>query len=269
MKARGRASWWLFGAWAIATGLAVGGYLHWRNANILLRAQIAAASGQREEIHRLRDDNQRLQAVLAQARGDEGVALQAIHQEVQRAGAEVSELERQAEERYIAKRERDRKALTLLTANRDLTKGPVLVENCGNVGRATPVDAFQTLVWAGVKGDDDLVASMIMLDGKARAAVAALLDRMPERVREKYSTPEKLAALVFADLLANLAAVQVVNEKRLDAAHVQLTIGRMSDKTVDVVMELGPAGWQVMTADRKLFDQFKAKLAGGTTTASK
>ena len=78
--------------------------------------------------------------------------------------------------------------------------------------------------------------------------------------REKYSTPEKRAALIFADLHTKVSAIQVTRQKPLDAQHVALTIGSLSDKTIDVVMRLGPNGWQAMTADRKIFDQFKAKL---------
>ena len=248
-------------------GLCLGAYVQLRKANARLRPQIDAARARTEQTLRLQADHHRLQAMVEQAKIDEGDALRAIHDEAEQARTEVQDLERRAEERRAAKLAKDRATAAALASNRDLTKGPVLLENCANVGRATPVDAIQTLVWAGLKGDDELVASMIGLDGKSRAVVAALLSSLPDGVREKYPTPEKLAALVWADALLNVSAFQVVAQRVVDPQHVTLTVGRLSGKTVDIVMESGANGWQVATADKKIFEQFKAKILGPGSAA--
>lgn len=257
--------WLRRAALALTMGVGLWGYAHFRAANAGLRTQIAAALSHREATNRLRSENRQLEAFAAQARENEEAALRAIRVEAERAEADAKALERRAEERRAAKLEKDRATTVALATNRDLTKGPVLVENCTNAGRATAVDALQTLFWASNRGEDELVASMIALDGKSRAMVALLLATLPASAREKYSTPEKLAALIFADTLTKVSAVQVTHQKPLDSQHVALTIGSLSDKTADVVMELGPNGWQATSADRKIFDQFKAKLTGAPT----
>ena len=248
----------------LCLGLGLGAYLHLRNANARLREQLATARIHDEQTAQVRNENREMEALVARAKADESGALRAIQTEVGRVRADVAELERKAEERYAAKLAKDREDKAALAENRDLTKGPVLLENCRNVGRATPVDALQTLIWAGMKGDDELVASMIALDGKTRAMVAALLAVLPARAREKYPTPEKLAALVFADVLMNVSAFQVVGQKAVDSQRVALTVAKLSGKTADIVMELGPNGWQVATTDKKIFEQFKARILGAS-----
>ena len=248
-------------------GLCLGAYVQLRKANARLSPQVAAARARTEQTLRLRADNRRLQAMVERAKTDEDDALRAIHGEALQARVEVEQLEQRAEQRRAAKLAKDRATSAALTSNRDLTKGPMLLENCSNVGRATPVDALQTLVWAGLKGDDDLVASMIGLDGKSRAALGALLAILPPGAREKYPTPEKMAALVWADMLMSVSAVRVVAQMPVNSQRVVLTVGRLSDKTVDLVMEPGPNGWQVVTADKKIFEQFKARILGPSPAA--
>lgn len=253
----------------LALGLCVGLFVHSRNANARLRQQIAAAGAQREQTAHLRAENQRLQALVEQTNADEGDGLRAIHAEAVQARNEVADLERRAEERYAAKVAKDRAAAEALAANRDMTKGPMLIDNCANVGRGTPADTLQTLIWASLKGDDEAVASMIGLDGKTRTAVAALLAVLPQNAREKYPTSEKMAALVLADMLLNVSVMRVVNQSVIDSQRTVLTVGGLSDKTIDIVMEQGTNGWQVATADRKIFEQFKAKILGAPASPAK
>ena len=243
-------------------GLCLGAYVQLRRANARLRPQIAAAQARSDQTVRLHGENQKLQALVERAKTDEGDALRAIHTEADQARAEVAGLEKQAEDRHAAKLAKDQAAREALATNRDLTKGPVLLENCKDVGQGTPVDALQTLIWASMKGDDGRVAAMIGLDAKSRQEVAALLAILPPGEKEKYPTPERLAALVFADLMMDVPAVQVVTQTAIDPQRVVLTLGKLSGKTVDVVMESGQNGWQVQTADKKIFLQFKAKILG-------
>jgi hypothetical protein len=255
-------SWTLAGALVVA-GLAFAGWLGLHRKNVRLRQEIAAAEAQAAQAGRWENDNRRMNALLEQMRSDESGAAGAVRAAVEQARQEVAELERHAEALREEKLARDRATREALAENRDLLKGPVLLENCANAGRATAVSAFETLVWASVHGDDELVAGMIVLDGPSRTLVEAFLASLPEAARQKYPTPEKLAALVLADTFTDLSAVQIVSQKTLGPARTVLTLGRLSGKTTDLVMELGPAGWQVATGDRKIFEQFVTKIAGG------
>ncbi len=246
----------------LVLGLGIGAYVHFRRANARLSQQVVAARERNERTARLRENNEKLRTIVARAKADEGDGLRAIHAEAAQARNEVANLERQAGERYTAKVAKDEAAAEALQSNRAPTKGPMLVDNCRDVGRGSPAAALQTLVWASVKGDDEAVAGMIVLDGKARGLVAALLATLPPEAREKYPTPEKMAALVLADMLLNVSTIQVVAQSPLDSQRVVVTVGNLSGKTIDLVMAAGPDGWQVVTADRKIFEQFKAKIVG-------
>jgi hypothetical protein len=252
------------GTFLVAALAASGGaWLGLHRANMRLRQQLAEMQAHAAATLRIEEQNRRLEAVVRQAQVDEPAARLALDAEVDRARSEVAELERIADKVHAEKIARDAAAAEALTANRDLTKGPVLVQNCANAGRATPVAAFETLVWASMQGDDELVASMIALDGASRALVEAFLARLPESTRRQYPTAGRLAALVFAEALTNLPAVEIVAEKPLERGRTMLTISRLSGKTTDLVMELGPSGWQVAAADRRIFEQFVARIAGG------
>ena len=243
-------------------GLCLGAYVQLKKANARLRSQLAAVREHDGQTVRLRANNQRLQALVARAKIDEGDALRAIHDETEQARAEVADLEQRAEERRAAKLAKDRAANAALLANRDPTKGPMLIENCGNVGRGTPADALQTLLWASAKGHDELVENLISVSGAARLVCDAMIATLPESERKKYPTPEKLMSLMIADIVTDVTAFEVAGQTMEDAQHATLTVARLSGKSQDVPMEFGPNGWQVAIADKKFLRQFQTRVLG-------
>ncbi len=216
-----------------------------RQANDRLEMRVRAARAAHADVVRRHDENAALRRIIERARTDADGARRDMDQDVERARSEVADLEQQAQQRYETKVAAQRAAEMALTQNRDLTKGPVLVENCGNVGRATAVDAFQTLVWASARGDDETVAQLIAVNGAARDTMQAILAALPEAERAKYPTPERFIALYVADNVTNVAAVQVLKQTQPDSEHTLLEIARLDGKTTDLVMERGSTGWQI------------------------
>lgn len=238
-------------------------------ANARLREQVAEVRTQSEQTVRLREQNQRLQVLMERAQRDQGDALRAVRLEAVQAREEVAELEQRAEERAAAKRAKDTAAAAVLNANRDLTKGPVLIEHCDNAGRGTPVAALQTYVWASMHGDEDVLGRAISLSGAARMLTEGLLATQSESARREFSTPEKAVGLIFAEMVMDLTTVQVLGQKMEDPAHVTLTVARRSGKTVELPMQLGADGWQIVASEGMLSKHLKARFGIGAPAAKK
>lgn len=228
--------------------------------NVRLRKQVAAGSAQAADTLRIQQENERLkQAIEASAHDRAGTAHE-LQTEAAAARREVDALELKAHERYATKLASDRAEMEALQANRDLKQGLVLVENCVNAGTATPTDALQTIIWAGVTGHDDVLRQRLSVSGAARTVAEAMLATLPDSLRQKYPTPESVAALYVADLLNEVSAVQVARETATDAQHVTLSVRKISGSAGDVPMRLGTDGWQVDLAQGKLFEKVKQQL---------
>jgi hypothetical protein len=120
------------------------------------------------------------------------------------------------------------------------------LEHFQNKGQATPAAAFQTFVWAAMKGEDATLAGMIALDHAAREKGTAVVAALPEETRTKYPTPEKLAALFFAAALTGQPSAQVLDVSFPDAQHATVQVRGLTDKTQKIPMQLGPQGWQIV-----------------------
>jgi hypothetical protein len=244
-------------AFAVLSALA---YSRLRRENAALDHEIAALRARTEETTRLAAENERLRHLLELANQHRGDAQAALHAEVMQARHDVDALERQAREQFLEKTASDAAQLDALNANRDLRKGLVLVENCTNAGQATPEDALQTIVWASVNGHEDTLARMIAVSGAARTVAEAMLATLPESTRAKYPTPESLVVLYAEDTLKDIPAVQITDEKRLDAQHVTLLLRTANPRPSEIPMQLGPSGWQIDLSQGKLFEKVKSQL---------
>ena len=146
--------------------------------NARLRTRIADVRKQTARTVRLRDENQRNKDLLARAAADEVDGARAVHTDLVHFQAEVSALEKRAEEEWRQVRAQAAKDVEDLVNNRDPERGMTRLENFRNVGQNTPGAAFQTFVWAAMKGEDEKLAGMITFSGaareKAEAVVAAL-----------------------------------------------------------------------------------------------
>ena len=227
-------------------GLAVGGtcvvvYFD----NIRLRQRIAEARNQSRQVARLREDNRQTQQLLGRVQVGESEGAQAIHAEVVRVRSQVEELERKARADYAQVRMQAAQDAENLVSNRDPEKGLVRLEYFKNVGQATPSAAFQTFVWAAMKGEDARLAGMIALDAAAREKGLAVVAALPEEARAKYPTLEKLAALFVAAALTAQPAAQISEVVLQDPQHAVLVVRGLTDKPQKIPLQLEPQGWQV------------------------
>lgn len=253
---------------AVVACLAAAWRLH--AGNTRLRTQIASARAQHESTARLRDDNAHLSELLTRAQRDEADARRAIHDEAALALDTIKALEKSAEQRRADKLAKDRATAEALATNRDPMQGPVLMEHCANVGRATPAAAFQTLLWAAVKGDDAAMGNLMSLTGASRGIVSALLATLPESTRKEYPTPEKLMAMMMSDAAMNVSAFQVLNQTMSDPTHATLTVAGLTNRKMDLSMQLAADGWQMVVSDEMTLKHLRGKLGlGGTVPPPK
>ena len=227
-------------------------FLHLSNAQ--LRQRLAALQLRNQTVTRLRSDNAELKDTLARAQGDEAVAREAIHADATRARAEIAEWEKRAAERSQQLAAKTTAESAALEANRDPQKGLTRLEHFHNLGQASPDNAFQTLGWAALKGDDATLAQVSIVSAAARAKAEALIAGLPESGRAQW-TPEKLAAMFFTGALGEVTAAQVLAEDVKDPQHVALSVrltGGGKETAIPLLAQLGANGWQIVFDERML-----------------
>lgn len=214
--------------------------------NAHLRRQLARLHGQRQQAERVRDDNRQLQEIVSRAQAGTADGARAVHADLVRVRTEVEDLERQAQASYAQMRTQSTQDAENLVNNRDPEKGLMRLEYFQNKGQATPMAAFQTFVWAAMKGEDATLAGMIAMDTAAREKGMAVVAALPEETRVKYPTPEKLAALFFAAALTGQPSAQVLDVSFPDGQHATVQVRGLTDKVQKIPMQLGPQGWQIV-----------------------
>lgn len=234
--------------------------------NAHMRQQLARLNGQRQQAERLHEDNRQVQAILARAQADAADGARVIHADLVRAQTEVEELERKARASYAQKGQVAAQDAENLANNRDPEKGLMRLEQFQNMGQTTPSAAFQTFVWAAMKGEDATLAGLIVLDGAAHERGMAVVAALPEESRAKYSTPEKLAALFFAAALTAQPAAQIVEVVQTDAQHAVVAVRGLTDKIQKVPLQLGPQGWQIVVPPGMVDMLGKWALGGAKTS---
>lgn len=251
------------GALIAGIGASTFGWWKLRTANRALSSRLAEARVAHAETLRSEAENRKLSAVVAMARQDRVAARQALAAEVEAARLEVRELEDSARERFEERAAKTRERLEMLRSNRDLAKGPVLIENCRNVGTGSPADTLQTIVWAAATGHDDVSQALFAYGAATRVAAEAALAALPAEVRAKYPTPESLAALFAASAVNDLSAICITHLQAEDASHVVVKASGITRNLGEIPMQLGPSGWQV-TIDAQAFDRISRKLLGAS-----
>ncbi len=213
--------------------------------NNRLRRRVADRHQQVEQAARLRDDNERVRQLLAQTQISDDAADRAIHDELIRVRLEAEGLERHARELHEQRRMQAVKDADDLANNHDPEKGLTRLENFQDVGQATPSTAFQTFVWASLKGEDGKLASMINISGEAREKLDAVIAGLPEDARARISTPEKLAALFFAVALTGRPSAQVTDVSFQDPQNAVVLVAGLTDRPQKIPLQLGVQGWQI------------------------
>lgn len=237
---------------ALGTSGAVIAFLHLSNAQ--MRQRIAAQQQRNQMVTRLRVGIAESKDTLARTQGDEGAAREAIHAEVIRARTEIAEWEERAAEKNAQLRAKTSADTAALETNRDPRTGLTRLEYFQNLGQATPGAAFQTLVWAAMKGDDATLGQVSMVSGPARAKAEEMIARLPESGRAQW-TPEKFAALFFTGFFNEVTAAQVLAETPKDPEHLALNVrvtGGGKEVSIPLLTQLGPNGWQVVYEEKFL-----------------
>lgn len=228
-----------------------------------LRRQIASLSPNEASLAHLRTENARNQTLIAQFKTSSDAGAMAIHADLVAARAEVASLEAKA-----AGLRADVSSIPSIDANRDPTKAMTRPEFLSDVGRATPEAAFQTLIWAAMKGRDPEMAACLSLDSAARAKAESLLASLSADARAKYETPEQLVGLVFSHGLLESTVLRFVTSSADDGDHVTLAVrvranGRENE--MKIPMARSADGWSMAIAEKQI-DVIRRGLTAETFT---
>lgn len=141
-----------------------------------------------------------------------------------------------------------RVAPVVAAMNRDDHPRMVKVEDLRNCGRATPADAFQTLIWAAFTGHDDEVAATIVLAEGDREIVKAWRAALPDEAQSHYPVIEKLPGIFLsAELLRRATAVQIGDAIESAPGETQVSVRIIqvdgTDFYLDAKMKYGNRGW--------------------------
>src|SRR6185312_8264352 len=217
-----------------------------RLAHRRLERMLAQLEQGREQVAQRTTDERRLADLAASAAQGNAEARQEIHARLLRTRAELAALERSAAEGAARRQAQAAGLAAALAQNRDPNAGLTRLEYFQDVGRATPADAFQTLVWAVMKGDPSL-SGLLTLNQAARQEAKAMLAQLPPESRAEYPTPEKLAALAISDLVLRqtAAAIGGMAVTSPTDAELSVTFSGSDDGVEKIPFQLGPAGWQV------------------------
>lgn len=210
-----------------------------------LRKNLAAAERGKVQAVQLRTENERTRALLAQTATTSAESARAVEADLQRLRGEVAALEKSAQARAGTAQAQAQGDAPALEQNRNPEAGLMRLEHFGDAGQASPAAAFQTFVWAAMRGEEAKQAGMIAFAGAGRAAVEAIVAALPEADRAKYSTPEKLAALFFADAFTQMQAAHVTNVTLTDPQHAVVSVRGLTPREQKIPLQLGPDGWQI------------------------
>lgn len=211
--------------------------------NRRLRLRVEDRRQHQAQAAALQQENARWQELLASRARGASAADAVLRAQLQQARAEVAALEKHAAERRTENAAQAARDVALLAANRDPRIGWARVENFANVGQGSPAAAFQTLVWAAVKGDEAEIVRLCAASNATRTQAEALIARLPEGARAKW-TPEKLAALVVTGALTEAPALHITGERLEDATNAVVTFRILGhDDDEKVRFKLGPSGW--------------------------
>lgn len=152
-------------------------------------------------------------------------------------------------------------------------------EEWTNAGHATPVAAFETMLWAAAGGDIDALAQTLVFDSRWRAQVDVFWAQVSEATRTQYATPERLfAALTAKDvpigsaLVFHQAALKpgewgTPSDADYAGMAVRVTDSEKNSKNITFVLRRQDEGWRIVfpgAAIAKYRDTLRGVSAGPT-----
>jgi hypothetical protein len=244
---------WPFAALGALT-IAIGAVLTWQHQVVVeLRDTSEALREENRERMLLRAENQRLAG--AQVSAAELETLRANCAAVSRLREEIEKLRQRAEE--MARAPVVKPSLSSPSQPEpSATEGMLPVSLWKNVGRATPVAALETALWAGAGGDLDALAETLSFDADARAKAEALFAGLPEAARMQYGSPERLIAMLTAkDIPLGSVQIHRIGESQADKPEDSKLIAQLSDTEGHnkvVLFSLHPEGdsWRIVVPEK-------------------
>ena len=228
----------------------IGGYIWIHQSNAHLQQEKNILSHQNEEFTQLRAYDQTLHSMPANE----------LIGELARAEAELTGLQKQAQEQFDRIHAQKLAKASALANNRNPLTGMTRLEYFQNVGSATPSSAVQTMVWAAMKENNGVLIKMLKVDGDARNEAEALIAKLPPPVYEKYPDPESLAALFVTEtLVERISAAQITSQTMNDSQHATVTMRSPSGGQEKIEMQLSPEGWQMIVSP-KMVQKIQAQL---------
>lgn len=215
-----------------------------------LRRQISQLDQNAKSLARLRAESARTQALLDRFKTSSEEGAKAIHGDLVAARAELTALETKA-----GRASAGASATPSIEANRDPTQAMTRPEFLSDAGRATPEAAFQTLIWAAMKGREPEMAACVSLDRAARAKAESFLATLSSEARAKYGTPEQFVGLFFSHGVLESTAFQFVTSSVDDGDHATLTVrvranGRESETKIPMVRSA--SSWSMAVGERQI-----------------
>jgi RNA polymerase sigma factor (sigma-70 family) len=120
-----------------------------------------------------------------------------------------------------------------------------------NLGRVTPIDAYETVMWASDRGDLDLLAQSFILNDAQKARAAAVFGRLPEAEQAKYGSVQMMMALLFSS--GTPASFQVISatSPSPNESVVQVQVENNEGRTniLELPFSRDGAGWRVVIPD--------------------
>ena len=152
-------------------------------------------------------------------------------------------------------------------ASPPLASGLIASSKWRNVGRATPGEALETILWAAENGDIPTVGRMVAFDTRARLEADALFMDLPEALRKAgdVASAEEMVGLAWV-MGAQLAGAQLAGVSNATGAAAGNGAEQADDMTLRVVLQKRdgvvrnremqfhrtPEGWQWMLSHRDL-----------------
>lgn len=250
----------VIGALAITSAV---GVFHQSRANADLRAEMAALRQQTGLLETVRADHVRLTRAASELE-----TLRVATAEFASVRREASELrQRNAELSAQLSRQSEMTAAHPSTEGRNaLAPGMLPAEAWRNVGHATPEAAFQTLLWAAMGGDLELIARSLHLTEEVRAKADALFARLPGTLRTQFGTTEQMVAsflssdVPFAGMKVEGAEFQDQNRILLDTQW-QYVDGRVQQNPL-LFVRGSNGSWSQVLAPR-ILEKWDAMLRSG------
>jgi hypothetical protein len=249
---------------ALLIGAAAASAVFFRIEHEQLERRLARQRESTAHSRRLTEENRSLQELVATTDGDSASAAVKLHADLEAARREAAELERHAREQRLqitAQAARDAEALA---NNRDPRAGLTRLEYFQDRGQATPGAAFETLVWAALRGDEAAMVKVGAMSSAVRADAQALIARLPPEARGQW-TPQKLAVLWFTGALTELPALQITGESREDGENAIVTFRTPRGEDEKVKLKLSPDGWRVAVPSNAI-KVLEKKLAAAATS---